>query len=101
MNFPIQSSIQPQPYGPKKTGAILRIDGNAGLIPPSFQTSIWTEEPEEVCAMSVVQMTDEQWAAWTDQDSETYILQSMAEVLGLTLVAPAAKPRAAQKKTRR
>ncbi len=109
MNFPISSQISPEQYGPKLTGTVLRIDGNAGQIPPSFQFAVLTAAPEseddppqQLCAQGISAMTADQWNAWTDQDSETYILECVAENESLTLVDPPAAPApTSKKKTRR
>lgn len=107
MKFPIQSAISPEPYGPTKTGALLVINGNAGQIPPAFQWAVMTattkEAAAQLCDQGVSAMNDEQWDAWIDQDSETYILECVAANLALKLMADAeAKPATTTtKKTRR
>lgn len=92
MKFPLNSAIITLPYG-NKTGAILRIDGNAGQIPPSFAYAVLTTPADgsSLCDQGVSPMTEAQWEAWTDQESGTYILSTVAANLDLTLAAPAAK----------
>ncbi len=111
MDFPISSQIEPQQYGPKLIGEVLSIDRNAGSIPPAFAWSVLTAEPQkesdppqQLCAGNVQQMSDEQWDKWSDQDSKTYILECVAELLGLTLIAATEDkpdPATPKKKTRR
>lgn len=106
MKFPIEAAIEPETYG-KLSGNCLRIDGNAGQIPPAFQFAILqkTLTKEKIaatdtsraktievpsyalCAQGVSAMTDEQWAEWTDQPDEPTILAAVAANEGLKLIA--------------
>ncbi len=114
MHFPLESSISPVTYG-RLTGNTLRIDGNAGQIPPAFQfavlqktvaavdvpavettdadgiVTVQTEATtrEDVtyalCYQGVSQMTQEQWDDWSDQEDPAYILASVAANESLAL----------------
>lgn len=94
MNFPIQSPIAPETLG-RKSGVALKIDGNAGAIPPQFQYAI-IDDQGAALAQGVNPMTPDQWDTWTDAEDGAYILACVAENLGLTLQAapvPAARRR--------
>lgn len=84
MTFPIRASIVPIPYGPSVVGGVLKIDGNAGNIPPSFQFAVLSEDGE-LCQQGVSQLSDEQWAAWTVGNDASYILSCVASNEGFTL----------------
>ncbi len=86
MIFPIQSDISPVPYGPVNIATSLKIDGNAGDIPPYFAFSILTKDGV-LCQQAISRMRDEQWAKWTSQSDASYILQCVADNEGFTLVA--------------
>ncbi len=94
MNFPLFSAIEPETYGPTKTGTILKIDGNAGAIPPQFQCAVTTsdETGNQLCDQGVVPMTDKQWDEWLDQENAEYILDCMAANLELTRIKPVNPP---------
>lgn len=95
MNFPIFGKIKTASAN-FPTAAILKIDGNAGGIPPSFQNAQFTAdddgEPEKLLCQDNTRMTADQWAEWGTQADEPYILACVAENLGLELEPIPEKP---------
>lgn len=103
MKFPITSAIEPVTYG-KNVAKFLRVDGNAGRIPPEFQFSVFTSpDADTLCAAGLSAMTDQQWDEWKDQENAAYILECVAANEGFTLIAPVAPavPSGGRKKTGR
>ncbi len=99
MNFPVLAEIT-KSNAKFPTAVLLKVDGNSGNIPNSFQCSLWgDEEQTELLNQPNVAMTQLQWAAWTNQDDEDYILTCIAENLGLEIKLPSVG--AAQKKSKR
>lgn len=86
MKFPIESNIEPADFGPLGVGARLKIEGNSGMIPVSFQCFILDEEDRPLMG-KVVQFTTDQWNQWTTQPDELYILSCCATLMKVTIQA--------------
>ena len=85
MQFPILHSISSVPFGFGRTATLLKVDGNAGQIPPSFQYAVTTADGA-VCLQGISQLSSAQWDKWSDAHSdEDYVLACVADNIGATL----------------
>lgn len=85
MNFPIENTITAS-TSDFPTANVLRVEGNAGLIPPSFQYTLLKRDGGDVILkQGVSQLTDAQWDAWTQQPARAYVPSCLAENLGVVL----------------
>lgn len=101
MNFPIFATIT-KPNATFPTATLLKIDGNSGGIPNSFQSNLFADGV--LLNQPNVPMTKVQWSAWLDQEDEDYILQCVSENLGIQVQPPSAdnpvKPSAVKRRNK-